>query len=397
MNDRPSKVFTARWVLPITSPPIHRGWVRIARDRIIDDRIVEVGSRDCPADADDLGDVALLPGLVNAHTHLEFSNFSEPVGRPGIPLSQWIGMVIESRGQTSDEQKSDAIALGCSELDRTGTALVGEIATPPCRYPTTAPKLVSFAEVLGLDPQRGAERLAAASQWLTHNAAAAISPHAPYSTPPDLIRKCVEMANSTQRPVAMHVAESPDERTLLTEGSGPFAESLKAIGVWREHLFPWGPEPFIELIGMLAAAPRSLIVHGNDLNANEVDAIARHRNLTVVYCPRTHDFFRHAPHPVDRLLRAGVRVALGTDSRASNPDLNVWGEVQHLLNHRTDLDPHDVLAMATVHGADAMGYSSYGRLEVDCAARFAMVCTKATSVDELFADLARGEARKVEV
>ncbi|MCG8652920.1 MAG: amidohydrolase family protein, partial [Pirellulales bacterium] len=218
------------------------------------------------------------------------------------------------------------------------------------------------------------------------NRQSGISPHAPYSTTPALIDRCLELAGRYQRTVAMHVAESPAERELLTGGTGPFAQSLRQLGVWREGLFPWGEAPFETLIDVLAKAPRALIVHGNDLHKNEIDRIRRHPNLSVVYCPRTHHFFKYEPHPVDRMLAAGLRVALGTDSRASNPDLNLWREVQFLLRHRGDLDPESVIKMATLAGSEAMGQTKLGRLEVGCRAVFGCVPTKCSSLEGVFAD-----------
>jgi cytosine/adenosine deaminase-related metal-dependent hydrolase len=118
--------------------------------------------------------------------------------------------------------------------------------------------------------------------------------------------------------------------------------------------------------------------------------------LTVVYCPRTHHFFRYPDHPVARLQAAGVRVALGTDSRASNPDLNLWKEVQYLLCHRMDLPPGNVLEMATVNGARALGNTQYGELRVGSAAVFGGVSTAASSVEQLFSDLAENEFQPIQ-
>jgi cytosine/adenosine deaminase-related metal-dependent hydrolase len=354
-------------------------------------RIKEVGNGPTPTDAHDLGDVAVLPGLINAHTHLEFSHFNEPIGEPGIPLWTWIGMVIAARGNTSESHQRHSIEIGMQELRQSGTILAGEIATPPCLYPDAEPSLIRFAEVVGLDAQRGAERLAAARSMIDAFPDTAVSPHAPYSTPRQLVADCVELARAASRPLAMHVAESPAERELLQHGSGPFADALKSLGVWQEGLFPWGNQPISTLIEMLTRAPSSLIVHGNDLQDEEIDSIARFSNLTVVYCPRTHHFFRYGPHPVARLIAAGVPVALGTDSRASNPDLDLWGEVQHLLRHRVDLKPSDVLAMATVHGARALGRPKLGSLEEDCTADLGIVETDAPKLEHLYADLATND------
>ncbi|MCA9138355.1 MAG: amidohydrolase family protein [Planctomycetales bacterium] len=341
-------------------PPIKHGYLRAAGRQIVQVGSVKDDGVDFAA-AVDLGDVALLPRLVNSHTHLEFSDCDQPIGHPGISLADWIGQVIRQRGKATEQQRRENVEKGRAESSACGVALVGDIATTPSVYPIQhLTRVVSFAEVLGLSAERSAERMAAAE---AHHASLqgnehvqfGISPHAPYSTPPDLIRRCVQLANRSGATLSMHVAESGAERMLLENGRGAFAESLRAGGLWRDGIFPWpGGHPLLDLIDTLAAAPRVLLVHGNDLRTEEIDRIARHRRISVVYCPRTHHFFGYPDHPVQSLLEAGIRVVLGTDSRASNPDLNLWKEVQFLLNHRTDLDPYAILKMATVAGADAL-------------------------------------------
>ncbi|TWT92380.1 Aminodeoxyfutalosine deaminase [Stieleria varia] len=332
-----------------------------------------------------------MPQLINAHTHLEFSDCPRPIGRPGMRLADWIGKVYNARSVTTIQQKAQNILLGWRESQDAGVCLIGEIATLPCQYQgdDTLPSLVTFAEVLGLSEQRAAERLAVASDHLQQCSDAGISPHAPYSTPWALIQDCVTRAKSADVPLAMHVAESPEERELLQRGTGPFADALQRMGVWRDELFPWNADQnFVTLIDLLARAPSALLVHGNDLNASEIEKLAGHPNVTVVYCPRTHHFFGHSRHPVDRMLRAGVRVALGTDSRASNPDLSLWGEVQHLLKHRQDLSPHAIIQMATVGGADALRYPRWGRISAGSPAKFGCVATTAGDLEGLFRDFA---------
>ncbi|QEG01222.1 Aminodeoxyfutalosine deaminase [Stieleria maiorica] len=367
----PETIYVAAWIFPISRPPINGGYLRV-----IGDQIVEIGSVRDPGfrrqDVIDLGEVAVLPRMVNAHTHLEFSDCQSPIGQPGIALAEWIGKVIAARGVATEDQRNARIRDGIAESAGSGVGLIGDIATTPSQYPSdTDTTIVSFAEVLGLSDIRAAERLEsaekhAASLPLNPSVKFAVSPHAAYSTPPELVRRCVELAVQTGATLAMHVAESPDERELLRFGSGRFADALRGAGLWPEGVFPWkGHQPVWDLIDAIARAPRALLIHGNDLQDDEIERIACHPQLSVVYCPRTHDFFGYDAHPVQTLLGAGVRVALGTDSRASNPDLSVWKEVQFLLNQRPDLDPHAVLEMATLAGADALlgAGSRSGRIE----------------------------------
>jgi len=191
----------------------------------------------------------------------------------------------------------------------------------------------------------------------------------------------------------MHVAESPAERELLSSATGPLAQTLRELGAWCDRAFPWGDDPFRMLIDRLSKAPRVLLIHGNDLSAAEIECLLPHPHITVVYCPRTHQFFDYQKHPVDHMLAAGVRVALGTDSRASNPDLSLWHEVQFLLHQRSDLSPKDVLAMATIGGADALGRGDLGRIEVGCCGDLGLMETSAKTINELYEDMSRRRYR----
>lgn len=392
MTAEQTRVLAARWIVPVSRDPIRGGWVRIKSGRI-----VEIGEGKSPSGADNLGDVALIPGLVNAHTHLEFSDCKTPIGKKGVQLHQWIGQVIASRRTSTPETRAAAIRAGLGEMMETGTRIAAEITTPPTTYPLPFPgrkariELVSFAEVIGLDCDRAAERLDAAAAHNHDDPRAGWSPHAPYSTIPQAIDTCIAMARKHDRPLAMHVAESPAERELLRNGTGPFAESLRTLKLWREDIFPWRGDPFEILIDRLCKAPRVLLIHGNDLNDAEIRRLSNYSNATIVYCPRTHNFFDYDTHPVDRMLASGVRVALGTDSRASNPDLNLWREVQFLLQHRSDLAPDQVIRMATLSGADALGRPDLGRIEIGCRSEIGAVATTAASLDQLHADMSSAD------
>lgn len=386
----------ARWILPISSPPIENGFVEIAGGQI-----VRTGKLTPDISiSHDLGDVAILPGLVNAHTHLEFSDLECPIGHAGMELADWIIEVIRSRASRQNDKADsagNAIEHGAAEALRSGTVLVGEISTTPWHLPTLPLEIVSYAEVLGLSPVRAAERFEAAAEHIRCRPGfSGISPHAPYSAPPELITRCVHHAVQIGCPLAMHAAESPAERELLQHGSGPFSQSLKSIGLDIASHFPWpssSSSSFTWLIEQLSRAPAASIIHGNDFRPDEIAKIASYPSLSVVYCPRTHAYFGHALHPVAEMLAAGVNVALGTDSRASNPDLQLWREVRHLLHHRQDLPPATVLRFATLGGAIAMQREHrYGTVQPGRMATFALVPTTAAQTSSLYSDLATADA-----
>lgn len=393
------------------SPPIQDGFIVCRNDRIV--KIGRWPASGMIADGHtvDLGDVAVLPAMVNAHTHLEFSDLDQPIGTPGIELADWIGEVIRHRSSAPiTGGAASAIAKGMRECQQTGTGLIAEIATTPWAGEPVqhGVETIAFAETLGLSCERGDAKWELARQHLIrHGARSGVSPHAPYSTPPELIQRCVELARHYDRPLAMHVAESPAERELLATGGGPFADRLSAMGLNVEPVFPWpassgsrlaaghGSET-LQLIQWLARSPTALLIHGNDLQTDEIAEIARHQNMSVVFCPRTHSFFAHDRHPVGRLVDAGINVALGTDSRASNPDLNLWREARFLLNHRQDLSPADVIAMATHHGAIALRrQSDFGSLSPNRIANWVSIPSDANDLETLHAQLAGSDVTPI--
>ncbi|MDB4810084.1 amidohydrolase family protein [bacterium] len=400
-----SGVIKAKWIVPVAIPPLPNGWLRL-----LEGRITEVGTGDYPQVSIDLGDVALLPGLVNSHTHLEFSGLETPIGYPGISFTDWIQLVIKSRGNANEPGVStemnqvDVIAKGLKELTDTGTLLAGEISTPPSHYEfkKSSAKLVTFSEILGLRPERYEERLRASEDHLRSSDWSGVSPHAPYSLSPAALLKVIHQSQISGRPLAMHVAESPEERELLTTGAGSMAELLQSIGAWEPDVFPWGKQPFAKLIEQFAGLRSVFLIHGNDFNQAEIQQVAAKQHITVVFCPRTHHFFRFANHPIREMLRSGLRVVLGTDSRASNPDLNLWKEVQFLLNHYQDIPPGEVLKMATLWPAEAFRISfpelpRIGAIQPGFMGQLGSVATTATNLQHLYRDLSQADYSPVEL
>jgi cytosine/adenosine deaminase-related metal-dependent hydrolase len=351
-----SYTLRARWVLPIDRPPIEGGYVAIQ-----DGRIVAIGNKDPSLGAvQDLGDVVLLPGLVNSHTHLEFSSLLHPLGAPGVQLPSWIRMVIADR-KRPDRDSQAAILAGLSESLASGVTTIGEIATAPAALyltPEPVPAAVLFQEAIGFSASRVESVFVDVERRL--NCAplpAGLSPHAPYTVHPWLVEKLVELAASRNVPVAMHLAESPDELRLLASGEGEFRYLLEERSMWDADAIPRGSRP-MDYLRILATAPHSLIIHGNYLATDEIRFIAECRDrMSVVYCPRTHEYFDHSPYPLVEMLAGGVRVALGTDSRASNPDLSVLDELRTVMQKFPGVATESVLRMATLSGAEGLGMS----------------------------------------
>lgn len=385
LNQRPVAL-RARWIVPVTSPPVADGWLTVAGGRI-----VALGSAPSPnAQRVDLGDAMILPGLINAHAHLEFSLLDAPLGKPGQSLPDWIRDVLSYR-RFSNVDRGAAIAAGIEECARHGTAVIGEIATgdwqrswydrsaSPHPHDTMAspPRLVLFHELIGFAsgtvPFKVEEAMARLAEPpspkhlpLKHAATdeagwtmqLGISPHAPYTVHPDLLRQLVALAELRRCPLAMHLAESLEELELMKHGTGPMRDLLADAGVWQAGAIPRGTTPTDYLRMLTAGRSRVLAIHGNYFSADDIAVAASLRDcLTVVYCPRTHAYFGHRRYPLGEMLSAGVRVALGTDGRSSNPDLNVLNEVRYVAEHH-GVPMESALRMATIDAAQALGLAT---------------------------------------
>ncbi len=356
-RSRKSLAYHVAWYVDVESVR-HDVTVRIGGGRLL-----EIVSG-CAADAVELGRVAWIPGLVNAHTHLEFSLLAEPIPTTGR-FTDWIRRVVAYRRDHADVTSS-AIRAGVAESLRSGTTLIGDIATTgwtPRDYSAAGFSGVVFQELLGLGDERVASQCELARSVAAHPlpspAALAtmpvqfgLSPHAPYSVHPDIFRAAVEAANEFSRPVAMHLAETPAELELLADGTGEFRELLTEFGIWREGVF--GGQTPLDDLKRLAACPRALVVHGNYLDDGELQFLAAHPQMTLVYCPRTHAAFGHREHPWRRLLELGGSVALGTDSRASNPDLSLFAELQFLAARHPDVSHIELLKLGSHAGRVAL-------------------------------------------
>lgn len=349
--------FSVRWLVNPNQPPLENVCLTVEDGLVADIR---------PASSTDgtVPPLMLVPPLVNAHTHLEFSSLDQPL-QPPAPFPDWIRSVIrwrrEAAAHTTPAQIAATIDQGLIESRSHAVQLIGEIASShpqPATRPT--PQCLVFREAIGLAPQRIAQQLEMIDEFLRLRPALeqsggqiGISPHAPYSVHLDLLHALLERARQHQLPLAMHIAETLEERTLLELGSGPFADFLKSLELFDSHTFP-GHRGILEFLELLAQAPSALIVHGNWLKTEEIQFIARHPSLTVVYCPRTHHWFGHPAYPLQQLQAAGIRIALGTDSRASNPDLSIWRELQHLLRHHPHCSPLQAVDMVTSAAATAL-------------------------------------------
>lgn len=324
-----------------------------------------------PTHVIDLGEVALIPGLVNAHTHLEFSDLERPLGDPSLGFTRWIESVVAHRKQSLDAQgqsnKSPAIAQGISESLDAGVVALGEISSNP--WPTEAYGSemtgVVFHEQLGNDPRQATELTAQIAERLRDfpnlNWRPGISPHAPYSNSLNLFQSLVNFAETSDVPVAMHLAETLEEVEFVETGKGAFAEMLDSMGIAFNRSGAMTTSDYLHFL----SKTKSLIIHGNFLSSDELELISEYETMQVVFCPRTHAYFGHPEYPLRTMLDLGIQVAVGTDSRASNPDLNLFDDLKQIARSQPTVQCEEILRMGTEYGALALGLDSqFGTLQV---------------------------------
>ena len=349
------------YVIPIDRPPFRGGAVEIDGGRI---SYVGLAS-DAPRHNSDVVDypaAVVLPGFVNAHTHLELSDLAGRV-RPGPDLIGWLRDLMGhfAARPPSQAEVEGAFQRGLQQCLSAGVTTVGDITRHPAwTRPLLAKsplRAVSFGEVIAVGTRRSllSERLGAAAspQHRSTNLDIGISPHAPYTVEPAGLRACADRADVLSAPVTIHVAESPAEEELTRTATGPFADYLKDLGVWDDEVPASHCSP-VELLrrnGLLHR--RCLLAHANYVSDADLELIAQ-SDASVAYCPRTHAAFSHAPHHFRDMLQAGINVCIGTDSLASNPSLSILEELRFLRRRQPDFAPDELLKLGTINGARAL-------------------------------------------
>jgi cytosine/adenosine deaminase-related metal-dependent hydrolase len=366
--------YHAAWVVPISAPPIARGVVAVDADQI-----AYVGPADgAPEGSDEqLGDVILMPGLVNTHCHLELTamrGFLED-----LEFRRWILRLTAARRAVLDR---DALLVsaryGLEEGIRAGITTYADTCESGVVMQAmreAAVRGIMYQEVFGPDPAQCAESIRGLRERVeglryleTPLVRVGVSPHAPYTVSDDLFRATAALAREHHLPVAIHIAESALEQQLVVEASGGFAEGWRRRGI---SAVPRGRSPIALLDSLDVLTTRPLLIHCVRVDAQDIQTIAG-AQCGVAHCPASNAKLGHGIAPVDELLAAGVAVGLGSDSMASNNRMDLLEEARlALLAQRARLSSHEtpdaatVLEMATVGGAAAIGMADViGTLDV---------------------------------
>src|SRR5690348_2867532 len=352
-------------VHPVTAPSITDGAVLVGDDG----RIAQLGPNahvPTPPGARqvEIPAGALVPGLVNTHTHLELTHLAGKNAEREFP--RWIRAVRTLKDATTPDEFDRAAEQGVRDCWAAGVTCVadtGSSGAPLGALARLGARGVYYQEVFGPDPAKCAASLAELEGALARLAPVAssrarlgVSPHAPYTVSASLYRAVSELARSERLPVAVHLAESLAETDLVQSGRGPFADMLRARGIPVAGVAR-SPVEYLRLLGVLDLAP--LAIHCVQVNDRDIE-ILRDSGAAVAHCPRSNRAHGHGGAPLTALQRAGIRVGLGTDSVLSAGDVSLWAEAT-----AAGLEREDALRMLTIEGARALGLErDIGSLEV---------------------------------
>jgi aminodeoxyfutalosine deaminase len=374
--------YRAGWVVPISSPPIRDAWFAVDHGRVV---AVGRGAPERAASDVDLGRVAVMPGLVNAHTHLELSHLRSRIP-PASDFVMWIrGVIAASRQGRSEGNVAEVLAgvrEAVDEAVRAGTAVVGDISNTLVTFGALVESplaAVVFYELIRFDAANSESMVERASREIdalaaTPSVRVTLAAHAPYSVAPRLFREIRQaVARDPAAVCSVHVSESAAEVEFIRTGGGPWRALLEEIGSWDPAWVAPGGSPvqFLEEHGFLD--DRVLAVHGVQMTRDDLARLAA-RGVTLVTCPRSNIHTGAGVPPIAEFYASGVRVAVGTDSLASAPDLNVFAELAAMRRLAAGVPAARLLDSATRQGARALGFDAdYGTIEPGKSARLIVV------------------------
>lgn len=360
-------ILRARVVLPISRPPIEDGAVLVSGNRI-----AQVGrwadfSAHAAEGVVDLGETILMPGLINAHCHLDYTDMSGLMP-PQKSFTDWIRLMLATKSGWNYSEYAESWIRGAHMLVKTGTTTVADFEAVPELLPdvwsTTLLRVISLLEMTGVKSRRDPRAILLDN--VKHirtlpggRCRPGLGPHAPYSTALDLLKLAADTARRRHWPLSIHVAESQQEFEMFMRGRGVMFDWLKRNHRDMSDCGQRSPVRHLDRCGVLGE--NCLAVHVNYLADGDANLIAS-RKTSVVHCPRSHRYFGHEKFPFNTFTKANVNVCLGTDSLATvykkpkqTVELNMFDEMQAFAANNPRVAPEKILQMATVNGARALG------------------------------------------
>ncbi|MGZ8693434.1 MAG: amidohydrolase family protein [Gaiellaceae bacterium] len=348
------RILSADWVLPVEGAPIANGAVAIE-----DGRIAAVGTAAELGAGEHFPEAVILPGFVNAHTHLEYAVYAG--FGDGLSFGPWLSTHVERKGRLERADMEAIARLGAAECLRSGITTVGDLAFAGASASACADlglRAIVYLEVFGRDAgdamrqfEEKREYVAAA---LSERVRLGISPHAPYTCSTEVYAACMDL----DLPVATHLNESGDELDWLLRGEGPWQPLADML------VEPDGRSGIRRLAEAGLLDERVVAAHCVKVDEEEIALLARH-GAAVAHCPRSNAFLGCGIAPLERLRAAGLRVGVGTDGVSSVPSHDFFEELRTVISlararaERADsLSASEALELATIGGARALGLAA---------------------------------------
>ncbi len=364
-------IYRSRMLVPMDTPPVENGAVVVRGEFIVAAGAwPEVQAAFPGEEVVDLGELTLLPGLINAHCHLDYSNLRHAI-LPPSSFTEWIGRINAIKRSLHPEDYLAAIQRGFGEFRRWGTTTVLNIESfPELMWKMPAPPLRTwwFYEMIDVRQPIPTEDLVAGALlffqeerrgWL---GGMGLSPHAPFTASPELYRLCHDYAVRTGTPWTTHLGESAEERAMFVDGQGPLYRFLATLGRPMDDC-GHGKSALAQLAAAGDIGPECIAVHLNDLEAADLALLAAEgplAGMTIAHCPLSHRYFHHHDFPAARLHAQGVNLCIATDSPASDGSFSLLEELRAFTGSHSGFAPAELLAMITLNPARALALG--GRL-----------------------------------
>ena len=352
--------FRCRWLVTMEGEPLENAAFVVEKNRF-----VEVGPAsellERPGEFVDLGESVVLPGLINAHCHLDYSSLRGSM-LPSRNFPQWISRINALKRSLNDDDYLKAVELGFDELQRSGVTSVFDIVATPQILPRLAPPRIRtwfFLELIDIRPRPWIDENAFGS-WLCFEPSDwlggfGLSPHAPYTASAELYSAALTATQNFKMPLTTHVSESASEYEMFAAGKGDLFDFLSKMGRPMTDCGRLSPFRSLALSGLLPKD--ALLVHMNELDEADLEILDRDewRSLSIVHCPKSNRFLHHRPFPMEALRERGFNLCLGTDSLASNDSLNLFSEMRMAARNHSFVSPKELVEMVTVKPAHAIG------------------------------------------
>ncbi len=307
----------------------------------------------------DLGNSAIVPGLINTHTHLELTHLHKCLNSNGN-FTDWIRHLVAIKKNWSESEYALSIRDGIKNSLKSGTTTVADITRNGIALNellTSKIRKLLFFEIINFDPDMAETTINSFKELFADInrddlLSVGIFPHAPYTVSDKLYRECKKVSEECDIRIATHIAETEDEIEFLTSGAGHFVSLLNDFNMLNKWKHPGvSPVNYLNNIGFLDN--ECILIHCNYLTDDEIEIIEKTKS-NVVFCPRSHEYFLHKDHPFSTLKDKGINIALGSDSLASNDTLSILDEMKFVRTCYPGLEPNYIFRMGTIAGAVAL-------------------------------------------